>query len=133
MIIVKSKITGKFLKQHSGSARNLGLSTYCKVVTDESLDLPEDDGSYYSGTSKELNDRAQAIHDEMHRRMFDSDAMGARRYASKGSVLTSIGVWSGDDTPPEGRTKKQRKKFKYMLPDYLELHEVKEKKKKDCK
>ena len=115
MIIVKSKITGKFLRQHSGSATKFRLKTYYEVIEDRSLDLPEDDGSYYVGTTKELNDRQKAIRDEMRRRTFNADATEARRYANSGSALISIGTWAKDCIT---------KKARYVLPDHLELYEI---------
>lgn len=124
MIIVKSKITGKFLRQHSGSARNLHMKTYYQVIKDKTLDLPEDDrkGNMYSFDT--VSDRAKAIRKEIHKRIYNSDALGARRYASERSVLPSIGEWGGNDKAPECRSKAERKKAHYVLPDCLELHEI---------
>ena len=111
MIIVKSKTTGKFLKHRSGSTRKLKHDTYHDIINDETLSLPEDDGIYYVDVDGTTSPRVKAVSEEIHKRIFSADAIGARQYSSKASVLNSIGV----------RTEKAAK---YVLPDYLELHEI---------
>jgi len=123
MVIVKSKITGKFLRQHSGSANDFKSRIHWKVIKDKTLKLPPrgkaNQGKYSDWYSRDNDERQKAIQLEIHRRMYDAEALEARRYASPGSATSSIGKW--DFTGPSRNITKSRV---YYLPDDLEIHEI---------
>lgn len=137
MVIVKSKLTDKFLRQHSGSANHFSYKKHVQVQNDKefmaSLPKPRRSHNYYIEPRTEAE---KAVSRERHNRMYDAEALEARRYANQGSALNSIGKWN-------------REKSKNVLPAYLEIHEIvagnlclvnsdddeetKRRKKEDCK
>lgn len=125
MVIVKSKITGKFLRQHSGSVGDFRRKIRLKVMKDKTLKLPAKSaadlkkGKYSDWYSNENDERHKAVQLEIHKRMYDAEALEARRYASPGSAKTSIGKWyyhKPGQHMAKGAT--------YYLPDDLEIHEI---------
>ena len=64
----------------------------------------------------------KAISKEVHNRMYNADALEARRYASPGSALSSIGKWNGKTHFGKNRVKDSEPV--HTLPEYLELHEI---------
>ena len=123
MVIVKSKITGKFLRQHSGSANAFSRKKHYQVMGDKKFTatLPPDPEGYnfYRDPTSE---RRKLINSEAHKRMYDADALEARRYASVGSALSSIGKWNGKSH--FGRDKVKKSEPVHVLPEYLEIHEI---------
>ena len=112
MVIVKSKLTGKFLRQHSGSANHFNYKKHVQVRNDKDfmagLPKPRRSHNYYIEPATEAE---KAVSRETHNRMYDAEALEARRYANQGSALNSIGKWN-------------REKGKNVLPAYLEIHEI---------
>ena len=127
MVIVKSKITGKFLRQHSGSANDFKSRIRWKVATDKTLKLPpksiddQNRGEYsdYYFSNGKGGERQEAVDAEIHKRMYDAEALEARRYASPGSATTSVGKWHYHKPGQH-----MAKGATYHLPDYLEIHEI---------
>ena len=150
MVIIKSKVTGKFLRQHSGSANDFRGRIRWKVLKDKTLKLPpksmadQNKGKYSDWYPNENDERHKAIALEVHKRMYDAEALEARRYANPGSATTSVGKWRNG-----GPSKYIAKSRVYYLPDDLEIHEIvagnlclvnpgddeeiKKRKKEDCK
>ena len=128
MVIVKSKLTGKFLRQHSGSANDFNERIRWQVSKDKKFleSLPEKTAADLSRTEywKIETPRKKAVLKEIHRRMYNAEALEARRYAGPGMALSSIGKWVGSDTAPECRTKAERRKAHHVLPEHLEIHEI---------
>jgi len=115
VVIIKSKLTGKFLRQHSGSSNSFNSRIGWKVSGDRGFvkTLPakiEADKEWNKDTP-----RRKAIREEIHRRMYDAEALEARRFANKGSALTSIGKWGGAHYGKGGG---------YVIPEHLEIHEI---------
>jgi len=126
MVIVKSKITGKFLRQHSGSFNDFKSRIRWQVLKDKTLELPPKSmrdlnrGKYSDWYSNDPNDeRQKAIKAEIYKRMYSAEALEARRYATPGSATSSVGKWRSG--PP---TKHLTKGRVYYLPDNLEIHEI---------
>ena len=125
MVIVKSKITGKFLRQHSGSANNFKGRIRWEVLKDKTLILPpksidsQTRGEYSDWCHSKKDERQEAIALEIHKRMYNAEALEARRYTSPGSARTSIGKWRLG--PP---SKHFTEGHIYFLPDNLEIHEI---------
>lgn len=147
MVIVKSKITDKFLRQHSGSVNDFKRRIRYKVARNGVFmaSLPPKTEWERNWPYKETTKRQKAITLEVHKCMYNADALEARRYASPGSATASVGKW---------RTEAMKSKYLvegrvYYLPDDLEIHEIvagnlclvspddseelKRKKKEDCK
>jgi hypothetical protein len=124
MVIIKSKITGEFLRQHSGSARALCRRIYYQVLRDETLNLPKKrrDDNWYSYRNPDKRENAILL--EVHKRMYNAEALEAHRYANSGSALPSIGMRIGSSLAPEARSRAERCKRRYVLPENLEIHEV---------
>ncbi len=129
MVIIKSKLTGKFLRQHSGSANSFTSKNRWKITKDEKFlstlpprgDRESDYGHYGPGTPTE---RQKKISREVHDRMYNAEAMEARRYATISSALTSIGKskWLGVTLAEQKRLGGTRLQF--VLPEHLEIHEI---------
>ena len=114
--IVFNKRTGKYLKRHSGSYRDLRWRAAFQ-------------GKIYNEVSKEMGppppfeqkeDRAQydrEFNSIAEKLMFSADPGDARVYANEGSAMSSVGVLNRGPA---------YRKQKYKLPDHLELHEIKE-------
>lgn len=131
MVIIKSKLTGKFLRQHSGSTNAFSRNRRWKVCKDQKfLDtLPpltdkEHDHVPYSYSNEEPTERQKAIRRETHSRMYNAEALEARRFASPSSALTSIGKFIGSNKAPEARKAHGIKGRQYALPEHLEIHEI---------
>lgn len=124
MVIIKSKITKKFLRHHSDSARALKRRIYYQVLEDKTLNLPEKrrDDNWYS--YRNPDEREKAILLEVHKRMYNAEALEAHRYVSPGSALPSIGMRIGSSLTLEARSRAERCKRRYILPENLEIHEV---------
>jgi hypothetical protein len=125
MVIVKSKLTGKFLRQHSGSANNFSRKKHYQILRDKEFlaDLPEDPFGY-NFWIEPASDRQRAISRETHNRMYDAEALEARRFATPGSAISSIGKFVGSRFAPEARKARGIKTKQYALPEHLELHEI---------
>lgn len=125
MIIVKSKLTGKFLRQHSGSANNFTRKKQWQVAADKEFvaDLPEDPEGYNYWQDLP-SERRKAINREAHNRMYNAEALEARRYTTASSALTSIGKFTGSLLAPETRKARGITTRQFALPEYLELHEI---------
>lgn len=116
MVIVKSKLSGKFLRNHSGSANNFNGRIRWQVFGDKKFmaSLPPktaEDRKYNADTP-----RSRAISKEVHMRMYDAEALEARRFASSGSAATSIGKWTGRHY--------RRGEGHHVIPEHLEIHEI---------
>jgi len=156
MVIIKSKLTGKFLKQHSGSANEFASNKRWQVRDDKKFmaTLPPWRDSAYSPyyeymCGKTSQEHSKAVNREVHNRMYCAEALEARRYATASSALTSIGKWNGGNLSVEGRKARNIKDEHYVLPEHLEIHEIvagnlclvnpdddeetKRRKEKDCK
>ena len=123
MVIIKSKLTGKFLRQHSGSSNKFNGRIRWKVAGDKEFvkTLPaktEADKEWRADTP-----RRKAIRQETHRRMYDAEPLEARRFASAGSALTSIGKFNRHPDGPK-HTGMSTTFGKYSLPEHLEIHEI---------
>ena len=125
MVIVKSKLTGKFLRQHSDSANSFRRRKYYQVLEDKEFmaSLPKTRRSHNHWIDP-VTPGQKAINRETHDRMYDADAMEARRYTSAGSALSSIGKWIGSGLAPEARKGIEKRKAQHVLPEYLEIHEI---------
>jgi hypothetical protein len=154
MVIIKSKLTGQFLRQHSGSSNAFSRKRRWKVIKDQKfLDtLPKsgknerDYGNFGPGKPTE---RRRAITREVHNRIYDAEPLEAHRFATAGSALTSIGKFVGSRYGVEARELHGIKGRQYALPEHLEIHEIvagnlcivdvnddeetKRRKEKDCK
>jgi len=122
MVIVKSKLTGKFLRQHSGSANNFARRTRWNVYKDKNFPadlLKEKEKEYYP---KDL-EGSRRVTSEIHRRMYDAEALEARRFANPGTALTSIGKFDRFKDGPH-HNKRGTTFGTYFLPEYLEIHEI---------
>ena len=114
-VIVFNKNTGKYLKKHSGSFNKLKNSilyrnaAYIKEVIDT---LGEDCLNNWREKKQHENEIAK-IRDKY---LYNASTEEARVYHSGSSVLSSVG---------EGIWDKDKQVFKYTLPDYLEIHEIK--------
>jgi len=125
MVIVKSKLTGKFLHQHSGSANHFRFRKHLQVQDDKEFmaTLPGTRRSHnYYIEPRTPGEKATAR--ETHNRMYNAEPIEARRYASAGSALSSIGKWVGSSLAPEARKAQGIKDSRYVLPSYLEIHEI---------
>jgi hypothetical protein len=115
-VIVFNKRTNKYLRRHSGSYRHKWhMLRYNKEIVEEvqekfgPVPLWREDGQvagkYQAKLSKFLKDK-----------ICDAAPEDARVYATEGSAISSVGVFNRDKIG--SRT--------YVLPDYLEIHEIKE-------
>lgn len=115
-VLVYNKNTGKYLKKHSGSANNLKQSLlyrnkdYTKELVDK---FGEDILSSWLNRKNHANKIAE-IRDNY---LYNAPPEEARVYYSAKSALSSIGKL---------KHTKGKKGFTYTLPDYLEIHEIKE-------
>lgn len=101
MIIVKSKITGKFLRRHSGSYRNLNYDMLHKL-------FKNDEGK----TSSEQ--RKKDVHEEM----FNAIPFNARMYMHVSGAVFSVGKRLSYVVPEMGRDNV------CQLPEHLELYRI---------
>jgi hypothetical protein len=128
MVIVKSKLTGKFLRQHSDSANNFNRRCRWKIQKAQKGKLPP----YPSGPwddpklQKQRDKHNLALAKLVHAEMYNAEALEARRYASPGMALSSIGKWIGGGLSPEAREARgiSSKKHQHVLPEHLEIHEI---------
>lgn len=123
MVIVKSKITGKFLKRHSGSYHDFRRRTGHKTskAAQKELGLPRPSGPWNDPEVKAWQEAFYKIQGRLcHERMFSGEALEARVYANPGSALVSVGAWNRDEngkvTEIDGRLNR--------LQEHLELHEI---------
>ncbi|KPK10627.1 MAG: hypothetical protein AMJ56_07605 [Anaerolineae bacterium SG8_19] len=103
MIIVKSKITGKFLRQHSGSYND--FKTYrCrwKVLKKHEGTLPKVPPGQWNDPEviRKRGEREAIISELVHQEAFNAEPLDARRYASVGSAKQSLysHYWRDKDT-----------------------------------
>ena len=127
MVIVKSKITGKFLRRHSGSYNHFrSKKGYDKTVVKrarEEMGCPRPKGKWDDPAVKAWQEEYNKIVGRLaHEAMFNAEAIEARVYATPGSATASVGVWNkaqwyeNRDTGGKARV--------YRLPEHLEIHEV---------
>lgn len=118
--IVYSKVTGKYLKRHSGSFRYFRHHLYYKMLHDRPDDFPKAFGNWDSPSRKK---QSKAVWDAVYKEVFSVEAEDARVYASRGSATASVGS-SRITKAPECRTKKEKEDAVYHLPSDLEVHEI---------
>jgi hypothetical protein len=125
MVIIKSKLTGKFLRQHSGSVNNFSRRMRGKMNKDREFlaGLPEDPKGYNYWRDTP-SDRQKAINRETHNRMYDAEALEARRFANPGTAMTSIGKFNRFEDGPKHRKGRGTTFGTYSLPGHLEIHEI---------
>lgn len=126
MIIVKSKKTGKFLRHHSGSANEFSRRIYYQVMRDKKFTatLPPAKKQHWDSPYDRRDDkRSQMIREEVHRRMYNAEALEARRYKNAGSAATSVGKFKRFDKPVR-RHRAPTRFGTYSLPDHLEAYEI---------
>ena len=127
MVIIKSRFTGKFLKRHSGSARNLRskLGYRLQKEAEALMDRPRPRGTWKNPEMKAWNADLGGITERLaHEKMYSAEAIDARIYATKGSALSSIGQFVGSTFAPEARKARGIKGPQYDLPEHLEIHEI---------
>lgn len=115
-VIVFNKRTGKYLQRHSDSYRHRwSMLQYNKEIIKEVIKklgpvpLRRED--------REAADKYQAkLNEFLKDKVFNAAPEDARVYATEGSATSSVGMFS--------RNKIGRRT--YILPDYLEIHEIKE-------
>ena len=124
MVIIKSKLTGKFLRHHSGSANNFSRRKHYQVMEDKEFtaDLP-DNPEGYNYWRDPPSKRQKAIRREAHNRMYDAEAIEARRFATARSAISSIGKWKLWSATEE-RPANNRFTGRSVLPEHLEIHEI---------
>jgi len=126
MVIIKSKFTGKFLKRHSGSSRNLRskLGYRLQKEAEALMDRPRPRGTWKDSEMAVWRADLGKITERLaHEKMYSAEALDARVYATKGSALSSIGQWTGSSCAPEAR-KARGIRPRCALPEHLEIHEI---------
>lgn len=115
-VIVFSKRTGKYLQRHSGSFnRAVNMAPYRSKSRDlirkkfGSCPSHVEDYEMYRKYWRDVNQFAEDI-------IFNAKPEDARVYATESSATTSVGRFI------RGRVSKRV----YILPDHLEIHEIKE-------
>lgn len=119
--IVYSKITGKYLKRHSGSFRYFKRHLYYRLLHNRPDDFPKAHGRYDSPSHKK---QSNAVWKAVHKEIFNAEAKDARIYASRGSATASVGSSSWYLKAPEARSREEKKERVYHLTDHLEIHEI---------
>jgi len=112
-VIVFNKRTGKYLRKHSGS-----FNHYCRVVgwrSEVRQEIQKQFGEcpFYRDDPEGWNKFRSQADELIVDKTFDAPPEDARVYHSASSTITSIGSWSREDK-------------KYHLPDFVEIHEIKE-------
>ena len=121
-VIVYNKRTGKYLKRHSGSFRHAW--SRLELRNDIWPILIEKFGKRISYR----DDIEAARKQELKRRMYlvdlicDAEPEEARVYHSEKSALSSVGMLN----PEWNRHNRDSGIPLYVLPDYLEIHEIKQ-------
>jgi len=119
-VIVFNKRTGKYLRRHSGSFRERWYRLGRKKSIEQ--DIIETFGPNISRFEypKGYDKRQLKINMFLKDKMCDAPPEEARVYHSKSTALQSVGIWKRND-------EKHKTSFgKYVLPDYMEIHEIKE-------
>lgn len=91
MIIVKSKITGKYLRQRSGSFNKQWMRCFYHK------DAPRQKLNPYTPSQYTPEERKEMIK-FIHGKLFDAEPLEARRYHSMGSCLSSVGSYRDGKT-----------------------------------
>lgn len=106
MVILKSKRTGKFLRHHSGSFNNYRWTMRWKIQKTRKADLPPLPQGRWDDPEFKLAryEYETALSELVHKEMFNSEALEARRYATVGSAKQSL--------------------YSFKKPDWLEFHEI---------
>lgn len=114
-VIVFNKRTGKYLRRHSGSYRDKwDMLRYKKNISEE-IKKRFGGAPEWSGNREAYYKYHVEVNRFLKDMICDAEPEDARVYASRGSALTSVGVLD-----------RNRKDRVYKLPDYLEIHEIKE-------
>jgi hypothetical protein len=122
-VIVFSKRTGKYLKRHSGSfGHKVRMLQYNDKVRKTIIEKFGPYPSWKQDGVSIYQDFHRDVHQFCEDLVFDANPEDARVYASETSATTSVGTrttW----VVPEHRSSSNRV---YVLPDHLEIHEIKE-------
>lgn len=115
-VIIFSKRTGKYLRRHSGSFRNLIDKIRYKAGR-ETIESKFGERPSWKGKDKEnFNTYQRKVCKFCEDLAFCVKPEDARVYDSRGSATPSVGVFNTN----------WRKGRIYELPDHLEIHEIKE-------
>lgn len=118
-VIVFNKKTGKYLKRHSGSYTSLNRNAYYRAQEDLGIKIQPLWKSVIDEAAR--NKQIAEVLSAAELKVFSAAPEDARVYASKSSALTSVGKSVKSET-----SNKLRPMWKRVLPDHLELHEIKE-------
>jgi len=122
-VVIFNKRTGKYLKKHSGSYRDLMWKAgfYGKLYNEIREKLGP--APHRNKDEEAWNKYRQEVRQLAEEKAFSAAPEDARVYATEASAMSSVGkrtTWIA----PECRT--DNKKKVYELPDHLEAHEIKE-------
>ena len=116
-VIVFNKRTGKYLKRHSGSFSHVVSMVKYKSKYKEMINKIFGTAPRWGrNNSEEYYKYHKKVRQFSEDQVFNAEPGDARVYATKGSATSSVGVFNRDKIG--SRT--------YILPDYLEIHEIKE-------
>jgi len=115
-VLIFSKRTNKYLRRHSGSFRYAkGMLKYKKDVIEEIVKIFGPAPSHSRKDIEAYNKYHNKIRQFCEDKLFNAEVGNAKVYASKGSVMTSVGILR-DDWRIADKV--------YKLPDHLEIHEI---------
>jgi len=116
-VIIFSKRTNKYLRRHSGSFRYAkGMLKYKKDIEEEIVKIFGPSPLHARKDIEAYNKYHSKIRQFCEDKLFNAEVGDAKVYASKGSVMTSVGILRDD-----WRTADKV----YKLPDRFEIHEIK--------
>lgn len=114
-VIVFNKRTGKYLKRHSGSYRHKWNTLRYRGNVQERINKKFGKSPLWREDREVYNKYHGKVNAFLKDMICDAAPEDARVYATEGSALSSVGAWGAGSTSN-----------KYHLPDYLEMHEIKE-------
>ena len=115
-VIVFNKRTDKYLKRHSGSYRHKWRRMHYSGNTQEEINKKFGHSPLWREDREAYNKYHAKVNAFLKDMICDAAPEDARVYATKGSAISSVGAFDRDKIG--SRT--------YILPDYLEIHEIKE-------
>jgi hypothetical protein len=129
MVIIKSKLTGKFLRQHSGSASNfhrrIRYKSEVRKQADKEIGTARPRGTWQEPEVRAWNAEYDKIINRItHGLAYNAEALEARRYTNSGTAMTSIGKFNRFKDGPKHHKGRGTTFGTYSLPEHLEVHEI---------
>lgn len=125
-VVIFNKRTGRYLRRHSGSYYTFRRRIIYKREVRERIQ--KEIGNRPNKNDPALAEWQKKASQILEKEMFGANPEDARIYATAGSALTSVGelnpVWR-EERPKSGECCNKNINV-YVLPGYLEIHEIKE-------